>query len=74
MRTFGELVEALGGEIEIKVYALEDPLPVLSNYHAYAEYELPTISFTPPPKDADLQSTSTGTANAKITLKAPSLP
>jgi hypothetical protein len=47
LRTFGELVEALGGEIELSVHALEDPLPICLNYHAYAGYELPD-SFGPP--------------------------
>ncbi len=39
LRTFGELVEALDGEIDISVHALEDPLPMAPNYHAYAGYE-----------------------------------
>ena len=38
LRTFGALVEALGGEAEIRVRAAEDPLPIRSNYHAYVEY------------------------------------
>lgn len=39
LRTFGELVEALDGEIEIKVYASEDAVETPSNFHAYVEYE-----------------------------------
>lgn len=31
LRTFGELVEAMDGEVEISVHALEDPLPTRSN-------------------------------------------
>ena len=45
LRTLGEFVEALNGELEIIVRAVEDPLPTLSNYHAYAGYE-PPIDFT----------------------------
>jgi transcriptional regulator with XRE-family HTH domain len=37
-RTFGALLEALGGEPQIKVRAIEDPLP-RTNYHAYVGYE-----------------------------------
>jgi hypothetical protein len=44
LRTIGELVEALDGELEIRVYGMEDPLPVKTNYHAYAGYELYPIS------------------------------
>src|SRR5947209_3442647 len=44
LRTFGELVEALNGEVDISVHALEDPLPIALNYHAYAGYE--TTAFT----------------------------
>ena len=40
LRTFGALVEGLRGEAEISVRALEDPLPVRSNYHAYVEYPI----------------------------------
>ena len=41
LRTFGELVEALDGEIEIQVCGLEDPISPRPNFHAYAGYELP---------------------------------
>jgi hypothetical protein len=44
LRTFGELVEALNGEIDISVHALEDPLPTAVNYHAYAGYETPSYT------------------------------
>lgn len=36
MRTFGELVSGLDGEVEIRVRAAEDPLQVPTNYDAYA--------------------------------------
>lgn len=45
LRTVGRFVEALNGEVELKVYALEDPLPVQPNYHAYVGYE-PEIAAT----------------------------
>lgn len=38
MRTFGELVAGLGGEVEIVVHAIEDPPETPSNYDAYADY------------------------------------
>lgn len=40
MKTFGALVEALNGEVQLNIRAAEDPLPVLTNYHAYVDYEL----------------------------------
>lgn len=42
LRTFGALVQALRGDIEISVKAIEDPLPLLRNSHAYAGYEIKT--------------------------------
>jgi hypothetical protein len=38
LRTFADLVDALDGEAEIKVYGLEDPPTQRSNYDAYAVY------------------------------------
>jgi transcriptional regulator with XRE-family HTH domain len=37
-RTFGELAVGLGGEIEIQVHALEDPLDPAPNFDAYDGY------------------------------------
>lgn len=48
MRTFGELVEALDGDLEIVVHAIEDPLPVTTNSHAYAGYDFEVVSRTRP--------------------------
>ncbi|WP_342728379.1 helix-turn-helix transcriptional regulator [Bradyrhizobium sp. B097] len=39
LRTVGRFVEALNGEVELKVHGLEDPLPAPPNYHAYIGYE-----------------------------------
>jgi len=39
LRTVGRFVEALNGEVELKVHAMEDPLPVPPNYHAYVGYD-----------------------------------
>ena len=44
LRTIGELVEALNGEIEIIVHAKEEPTAQFSNYHAYAEYMPPPLT------------------------------
>lgn len=41
LRTIGELVEALNGELEIVVHAKEDPPERPANYSAYAGYEVP---------------------------------
>jgi len=43
METFGALVEALDGEVEIVVRAMEDPLPSRPNYDAYLGYGMPNI-------------------------------
>jgi transcriptional regulator with XRE-family HTH domain len=40
IKTLGELVEALDGDLEIVLHALEDHVPELKNYHAYAGYEI----------------------------------
>lgn len=65
LRTLGEFVEALNGELEIIVRANEDPLPILTNYHAYVGYEPPTqhhhmnpSTIPPRPSDSKLVSTS----------------
>jgi hypothetical protein len=39
MKTFGAFVEALQGEVQISIRATEDAPPVLTNYHAYVDYE-----------------------------------
>jgi transcriptional regulator with XRE-family HTH domain len=39
IKTLGEMVEALDGELEIIVHGAEDPISDQSNYHAYADYE-----------------------------------
>ena len=41
LKTFGSLVEALDGEAEIRVFAIEDPVDNPSNYDAYLDY--PTV-------------------------------
>jgi DNA-binding phage protein len=63
LRTFGELVEALGGEIEIHVHPLEAPLPIPVNYHAYAGYELPLVRLpqaSPTPSVGNVAAAPTG--------------
>ena len=45
MKTFGAFVEGLNGEAQIIIRAAEDPLPLLTNYHAYVGYE-PEITIT----------------------------
>lgn len=44
-RTFGAFVEALRGEAQIAVRAIEDPLPIRTNWHAYVDYE-PAVTAT----------------------------
>lgn len=38
-KTFGELVQGLGGDVRIYVDALEDDFPERSNYDAYTEFD-----------------------------------
>jgi hypothetical protein len=38
-RTFGALVQAMKGDVEITVHAMEDAVSPRSNYHSYAGYE-----------------------------------
>lgn len=45
-RTFGQYVEALDGELEIIVHAMEDPLDQPRNYDAYLEYDSDANLFT----------------------------
>jgi transcriptional regulator with XRE-family HTH domain len=44
LRTFGALVEALNGEAQITIRALDDSPQILSNYHAYVGYEPQTAT------------------------------
>jgi hypothetical protein len=39
LRTFGELVYGMHGELEITVHGMEDPPSVRVNFDAYADYE-----------------------------------
>ena len=45
MRTFGGLVEALRGELEITVCAKEDPISDLTNWDAYSGYVDDSLTF-----------------------------
>jgi hypothetical protein len=69
LRTFGELIEALNGEIEIKVYAIEDALAPAPNYHAYVDYEPVYTTIvrmpqgSPVPSSVIPSSTTTGIQN-----------
>jgi transcriptional regulator with XRE-family HTH domain len=38
VRTMGAFVQGLNGEIEIRIYAIEDPLETPTNYDAYEGY------------------------------------
>ena len=38
LRTIGELVVALDGELEIRVHAMDDAVQPAQNFHAYVEY------------------------------------
>lgn len=39
LRTLGQLVHGMNGELEITVHAMEDPVLARPNFHAYADYE-----------------------------------
>jgi hypothetical protein len=54
LRTFGELVNALDGEAEIRVFALEDPLSPRPNFDAYLGYgESPINPLNPRAQNQD---------------------
>lgn len=38
LRSIGELVEAMDGEIEISIHSIDDPLPSRPNYSAYDDF------------------------------------
>jgi transcriptional regulator with XRE-family HTH domain len=64
LRTVGRFVEALNGEVELRVHGLEDPLPVPPNYHAYVGYEPQTATI---PDRVVIQKA--GLAASKISLR-----
>lgn len=39
LRTLGELVQGMNGEVEITVYGVDDAPATRTNFHAYADYE-----------------------------------
>jgi transcriptional regulator with XRE-family HTH domain len=46
-RIFGEFVQALDGEAEIEVFALEDPVSNPQNFNAYEKYAKTPVAFKP---------------------------
>jgi transcriptional regulator with XRE-family HTH domain len=68
LRTFGELVEGLDGEAEIRVFGLEDQLSTRPNFHAYADYDesqIQQLIVSGSSKKATLISTVPQTASVK---------
>jgi hypothetical protein len=69
MRTFGSLVEAMRGEAQIRVRALEDPLPAM-NYHAYVDYEPTTMDIgglsSTMPKDMSISTPTSAKQNRSV--------
>jgi hypothetical protein len=49
LRTIGELVEAMDGEVEIIVHAAEDIATTRPNFDAYAGYQKGPEEYPPPP-------------------------
>ena len=47
LRTFADLVDALDGEAEVKVYGLEDPPGHRPNYDAYSDYREQSQALSP---------------------------
>jgi hypothetical protein len=68
MKTFGAFVEALNGEAQISIRAAEDPLPILTNYHAYVDYE-PEI-----PATSSVTSRTTVPGTAQVIASGNSFP
>jgi transcriptional regulator with XRE-family HTH domain len=63
LRTLGELAEALSGELEISVHALEDPMSNTPNYHAYAGYSSVPLAAPTAITGASSGSSSVGIAH-----------
>ena len=68
LRTLGEFVEALNGELEIIVRANEDPLLVPTNYHAYLDNLAPETAYLPSSTTptSSLTSQSTGVSVSTV--------
>jgi hypothetical protein len=62
MKTFGAFVEALKGEVQISIRATEDAPSVLTNYHAYVDYE----------SEIPATNQATTEVNIPVALRAPS--
>jgi hypothetical protein len=62
MKTFGAFVEALNGEAQITIRAMEDRPIVLTNYHAYVGYEPEIVSARAPAAELGILSAHQVTA------------
>jgi hypothetical protein len=62
-RTFGELVAAMDGEIEIRVHGLEDAPTIPNNYDAYAEFYANDTPASPMPVASVLDVVNQAAAN-----------
>jgi hypothetical protein len=73
LRTIGELVQALNGEIEIKVSGVEEAVDDPSNFDAYAEYvsALPTgdVNYTGTISTSSNPHMTIGMNNYSISIK-----
>jgi transcriptional regulator with XRE-family HTH domain len=67
LKTVGRLVEALVGEVEIKVHALEDSAG--ANYHAYVGYESPLIVTRPDMAAKDVKQATASSKKAAHNLQ-----
>jgi hypothetical protein len=68
LRTLGELVQGMNGELEITVHGIEDALPIRPNFHAYADYEAAAVHVrvTQPSPAPNTVSAVTSTDQAQL--------
>ena len=69
MKTFGAFVEALNGEVQISIRAMEDRLPVLTNYHAYVDYESEIPATTQATTEANIPSALRAAPSGNATMR-----
>ena len=69
MKTFGAFVEALNGDVQINIRAMEDPLPVLTNYHAYVDYEAEIPATTQAASNLNISSDFRASSSGKASVR-----
>jgi hypothetical protein len=71
LRTIGELVEAMEGEVEIVVHANEDMAARGINFDAYTDYQKKPKDYPPPPAMRDSSQILDGPQQRDLRSKSP---